>query len=189
MINNMNVSQHLFVINKQLQGLRSLKQPKQKSLGVSQQAIVDAIRFPNRESSITVRELVNSSLPLYRRYKECLGLLRLKRSAIQTAASDGQVVQHRAGEGFSLRISIDPDTAEQAYLVLDVHHNNQEALENQVSIKPCYLHCDLKNTLSLLLFEHGRFTQAGIRYQLLLDVQSEAYKRICHSQSELYLSN
>lgn len=198
MANKMNVAQHLFVINKQLQGLRSITTASSVSTtatSVSQQAIVDAICFPSEGASIKLREQIMTSLPLYKRYKECLILLKVKRSALQAVASDGKDLLQRKGDGFSLRIKLDQDIPQQAYALLDISVSTMQESSQGLSQQntesnyaPCYLHCDLHNTFSLITFTQGRSIPTGSRYQLLLDVQSTQYKQLCDPQSELFLS-
>lgn len=181
----MTISQQLFVINKQLKGLshsRLNDEALSHNLSLSQQSIVDAIRFPHLLSSQLVHKQVQASISMYKRYKNCLNLLELKSSPMQAAASDNSMILQRNGEGFEIQVILDEDINGQAYVLLDL-----AASYTGQQISKIFLHCDFNEQFSILSL--ARSFQSPRRFQNLIEVDSDAFKAITNAQSELFLSH
>ena len=180
----MTISQHLFVINQQLKGLsrnRLNNEALGQNMSISQQSIIDAIRFPHLLSSQLVHKQVRASISTYKRYKAGLHSLELKVSPMQAAASDDSVILQRTGEGFKIQVILDDDISGQAYLMLDLAANYKGQ-----KISKMFLHCDFNEQFSILSLAQS--FQAPLRFQSLIEVDSDAFKAITNAQSELFLS-
>lgn len=186
MNNNMNITEQLFITTQQSQGLKRLasKDECEQVHMLSQQALVDAVRFPQLTISQQTMQRVNGSLPLFRRYKEIVKTLASVRSNMQAAAStQNKALITRKGDGFTLSVQTDPDNSDQAFLLL--------TLTQSAVIQPSdklYLHIELHDQFWVLGFQSpNKDANNTLIWQQIMYTNSAEFIALSDADCSLYI--
>lgn len=215
----MNTAQQLFIINRQLQGLRlssdtfySIEsQAKNRDAitrvkantsqesewmfhqPLSQQALVNTMIFPQRNSSKLALEQINASSILFARYKGLLDMnahyISDSQAAASTPTSDEATSSshskiQRITDNFNIVCKPDPENTDQAFVVLEI--TNSVGIDNAASI---FLHAQLAEAFYVLHFENGhKQANNNLKFQKLLSVTSHEYTALSKPNCRLYLS-
>lgn len=190
----MDIIEQLFVVNRQLQGLKAnyadqfvsedenVKHNDNAKV-LSQQSLVDAILFPHHSRSKNILQQANHRPVVFTRYKEALTTLAHMQSDTQVAASTHEKLKTRHGEGFTLVISEDPTSSEQVYLVMSWHN-----VTGKITALPVYLYAEYNDAFYVLAFATGsELANKTMRFQTLIERNSIEYSAVTDPQSRLYL--